>query len=163
MEEFHIRTVKEDDFLPIGEIATCCPPMITERNSIYHLFTKFFKNTSLVVETGNNEMVGFLLGFISQENPKESYIHLLCINPRWRKKGLARALLEEFLDILVKKGCHKIYLIVNPQNKKAIGFYKKMGFKIDDEGEKIKINGVNTFKDYNGPGDHKVLFCKSWP
>jgi hypothetical protein len=55
MEEFHIRSVKEDDFLKIAEIAPKCPPMVTERNSIYHIFTKFFKNTSFVVETTEDE------------------------------------------------------------------------------------------------------------
>jgi hypothetical protein len=50
MEEFHIRNVKEEDFLKIAEIAPKCPPMVTERNSIYHIFTKFIKNTSFVVE-----------------------------------------------------------------------------------------------------------------
>jgi hypothetical protein len=43
MEEFHLRSVKEEDFLKIAEIAPKCPPMVTERNSIYHIFTNSLK------------------------------------------------------------------------------------------------------------------------
>jgi len=160
MEEFHIRRVKEDDFLKIAEIAPKCPPMVTERNSIYHIFTKFFKNTSFVVETTEVEIIGFLLGFRSQENLQDAYIHLLCVSPEWRKKGLAKALIWKFLDIVRIKGCNRIYLIAKPENLTAIEFYKRLGFKFDSEGEKVHINGVNAVKDYNGFEDHMVIFCK---
>jgi ribosomal protein S18 acetylase RimI-like enzyme len=160
MEEFNIRSPEEHDFLKIAEIAPKCLPMVTEKNSIYHLFTKFFKNTSLVVETAEDEIIGFLLGFISQENPQDAYIHLLCVSPEFRKKGLAKALIWKFLDIVRMKGCYRTYLITKPENLTAIEFYKRLGFKFDGEGEKIQINGVNAVKDYNGFGDHRVVFCK---
>jgi len=44
MSDLIIRNVVEEDFLVIAEVAEKCSPMTTERNSIYHIFTKFFKN-----------------------------------------------------------------------------------------------------------------------
>lgn len=161
MEEFQIQSIKEDDFLAIAETALKCPPMATERNSIYHIFAKFFNNTSLIVKTKDDTIVGFILGFISQINPQDAYIHLLCVIPSYRKNGLARALLREFLDIVTRKGCSRVYLITGPKNNVAIAFYKSMGFKPAVKGDKIEINGIDAVKDYNGPGDHKVVFCKS--
>lgn len=160
MTQYNIRQVKEDDFLSIAEIATYCPPMVIERNSIYHLFTKFFKKTSLIIELENNKIIGFLLGFISQDDPRDAYIHLLCVFPQWRNKGLAKALVDEFINILNEKGCSRIYLITSPGNKKAINFYLKMGFKIENKGQEIIINGVKTIKNYNGPGEHKLICTK---
>lgn len=160
MNDFHIRNTKEDDFLDIAEIAGNCSPMITERNSIYHIFTKFFQNTSLVAVAGNT-MVGFILGFISQENPQEAYLHLLCVIPEWRKRGIAKTLVKEFMSIVAKKDCLKVYLITKPQNKTAIKFYENLGFRADGDGEKIQINGIEAVKDYNGPQDHKVIFYRS--
>lgn len=161
MNQFHTRPVKEEDFLAISEIAAKCSPMATERNSIYHIFTKFFKKTSLVVETKEKIPIGFLLGFISQDNPQDAYIHLLCIIPQYRMKGLAKFLVGEFMDIVSEKGCSKVYLITSPQNKKAINFYQSMGFKVNNSGgEEVVIDGINTFKDYNGPGEHKVIFSR---
>jgi ribosomal protein S18 acetylase RimI-like enzyme len=160
MIDYNIRKVKEDDFLTIAEIATYCPPMVTERNSIYHIFTKFFTSTSLIIETENNKVLGFLLGFISQDNPEEAYIHLLCVIPQYRKKGLAKSMMDEFMTIINENGCRKVYLITSPGNKKAIKFYKKIGFKIDNQGKEIVINGVKTIKNYNGPGEHKLILTK---
>lgn len=160
MTKYHIRNAVEEDFLAIAEIAAYCPPMVTERNSIYHIFTKFFKTTSLVIENEDNKVIGFLLGFISQDNPHEGYIHLLCIIPPWRKKGLAQGLVEEFLNILRNRGCERVHLITSPGNKKAISFYEKMEFQINNRGEEIIINGVKTSKNYNGPGEHKLICTK---
>ena len=160
MIQYSIRNVNEDDFLSIAEIATYCPPMVTERNSIYHIFTKFFTSTSLIIESENKKALGFLLGFISQDNPLEGYIHLLCVIPQCRKKGLAKALMEEFLKLIKDKGCRKVYLITSPGNKKAINFYHKIGFNIDNQGKEIVINGVKAIKNYNGPGEHKLILTK---
>ncbi|MCE5214082.1 MAG: GNAT family N-acetyltransferase [Methanobacterium sp.] len=160
MDHYHLRNVEEEDFLNISRIANNCEPMITERNSIYHLFTKFFNNTSLIIEKDDKSIMGFLLGFQSQKNPKDAYIHLICVVPQLRNQGLAKALVKEFLNIVSKKGCNNVYLITSPTNKKAINFYRNMGFEVDKKGKEIIIDGISTFKDYNGPGEHKVIFNK---
>jgi ribosomal protein S18 acetylase RimI-like enzyme len=160
MEDFNIRSVREEDFLKIAEIAEKCLPMATERNSIYHIFTKFFKKTSLVVEKADGEAVGFLIGFISQDDPADAYIHLLCVNQSCRGRGLAKGMVQRFLETVTESGCRKVYLITRPQNKTAINFYKGLGFKLDKVGETIEINGLKAVKDYNGLGDHKMVFYK---
>jgi len=160
MTQYNIRNVQKEDFLTIAETATYCPPMVTERNSIYHLFTKFFSSTSFIAETSDGKAIGFLLGFTSQDNPQEAYIHLLCVLPQCRNKGLAKALLYEFINILKEKGCNEVSLITSPQNNKALNFYQKMGFKINNHGKEIVINGVKTVKNYNGPGEHKLICTK---
>jgi len=50
--DFKIRNVVEEDFNEISVVAENCSPMTNERKSIYHIFTKFFKKTSLVIEEG---------------------------------------------------------------------------------------------------------------
>jgi ribosomal protein S18 acetylase RimI-like enzyme len=158
--EYQIRNVKEEDFLIISEISTNCEPMATERNSIYHLFTKFFSNTSLIIEK-EDDILGFLLGFQSQKNLKDAYIHLLCIMPQFRNQGLAKALVKRFLGIMSQKGCNHVYLITSPKNKRAINFYRQMGFEVNKKEKKMIIDGISTFEDYNGLGEHKVIFSKS--
>ncbi len=160
MFDFKIRNVIEDDFIKISQVAEYCSPMTNERKSIYHLFTKFFKKTSLVV-TGNGEINGFLLGFISQENPENSYIHLLCLKQAFRGQNIASNLVDEFIKIVSSLGCRKVFLICKPYNKAAIIFYSKIGFSSLQSDETTEINGVNVFKDYDGPKDDKIVFFKS--
>lgn len=160
MEDLKIRSTLEEDFVEIADLAENCSPMETERNSIYHIFTKFFRSTSFVAELPSGELGGFLLGFISQENPEEAYIHLLCVDPKMRGKHIGKKLVEKFTEELALKNCKKIYLITKPVNWNSISFYKKLGFLEDKSLETINILGTNAVKNYNGMGQHMVVFYK---
>jgi len=157
-----VRNAREEDFLAIAELAHECPPMVTERNSIYHIFTRFFSTTSFIAEDGD-EIVGFLLGFISQDNPSEAYIHLLCVSPSLRGTGIAGRLLERFAGTVKGMGAREIYLITKPSNSRAIRFYLKNGFKPVKEGKTVESGPVVAVADYNGPGEDMVVFRKSIP
>ena len=160
MEDLKIRSTLEEDFVEIADLAENCSPMETERNSIYHIFTKFFRSTSFVVELPSGELGGFLLGFVSQENPEEAYIHLLCVDPKMRGKHIGKKLVEKFTEEMALKKCKKIYLITKPVNWNSISFYKKLGFLEDKSLETINILGTNAVKNYNGMGQHMVVFYK---
>ena len=160
MEDLKIRSTLEEDFVEIADLAENCSPMETERNSIYHIFTKFFRSTSFVAELPSGELGGFLLGFISQENPEEAYIHLLCVDPKMRGKHIGKKLVEKFTEEAALKNCKKIYLITKPVNWNSISFYKKLGFLEDKSLETINILGTNAVKNYNGMGQHMVVFYK---
>ena len=100
LANFKIRNVVEEDFIAISHIAENCSPMTTERNSIYHTFTKFFKNTSLVLEDVDDKSIkGFLLGFISQDDPENAYIHLLCLDKSLRGNGIGLSIVDHFISI----------------------------------------------------------------
>ena len=157
---YNIRNVEERDFIDISKLARECKPMSTERNSIYHIFTKFFQNTSLILEEKDGKICGFLLGLISQNDHQEAYIHLLCLKDELRGRGFAKKIIDKFTKIVKSKGCKKISLITKPVNKKAIRFYKKLGFQLvykNDE-KMVIIDGVSAVKDYNGAGEHMVIF-----
>ena len=160
MEDIKIRSTLEEDFVEIADLAENCGPMETERNSIYHIFTKFFRSTSFVAELPSGELGGFILGFISQENPEDTYIHLLCVDPKMRGKHIGKKLVEKFAEEAALKECKKIYLITKPVNWNSISFYKKLGFLEDKNRETINILGVNAVKNYNGMGQHMVVFYK---
>lgn len=160
MEDIKIRSTLEEDFVEIADLAENCGPMETERNSIYHIFTKFFRSTSFVAELPSGELGGFILGFISQENPEDVYIHLLCVDPKMRGKHIGKKLVEKFAEEAALKECKKIYLITKPVNWNSISFYKKLGFLEDKSTETINILGTNAVKNYNGMGQHMVVFYK---
>ncbi len=160
MEDLKIRSTLEEDFVEIADLAENCSPMETERNSIYHIFTKFFRSTSFAAELPSGELGGFILGFISQENPEEAYIHLLCVDPKMRGRHIGKKLVEKFTEEAALKECKKIYLITKPVNWNSISFYKKLGFLEDKSRETINILGTNAVKNYNGMGQHMVVFYK---
>lgn len=154
-----IRNVRETDFWRCVEIARQAWPDFEERPSIYHLFSKFFNTTSFVAED-TGKIRGFLLGFLSQVDSREAYIHLVAVDPAYQKQGIARALYERFFEAVRGMGRRRIRLIVNPDNFGSLEFHKRLGFQAVTQGETVAIDGVVAVKDYNGPGIHMVPFQK---
>ena len=63
----------------------------TERASLLPLlFFQHFTDTSFVAES-DGRLAGFLIGFMSQSRPDESYIHFVKISPDLRGEGLDQA------------------------------------------------------------------------
>jgi GNAT superfamily N-acetyltransferase len=57
--------------------------------------------------------------------PAHLHIDLL---PRLQGKGVGRALMERLLDALVERNVAGVHLEVAPGNRRAIGFYQRLGF-----------------------------------
>ena len=159
MKEIKIRNVKEKDFLDIMEVATNCEQIPNERDSIFHILTRYFANTCFVAEK-EERIVGYMLGWVSQMEETFAYIHNIGIIPDFRRKKIASDLYERFIETVREIGCNKIFLIIGPKNKISLDFPQKLGFKISQEGEGIDIEGVRAFKDYNGPGIHMTVMYK---
>lgn len=68
------------------------------------------------------DMEGSRLGFLGLSNDK---IEMLFIHPDHRGKGVGQALTR---FAIYEKNIHRVD--VNEQNDQAVGFYKKMGFRI---------------------------------
>ncbi|WP_202972009.1 GNAT family N-acetyltransferase [Moorena producens] len=59
------------------------------------LFFVHFCETSFIAET-DQEITGFLIGFLSQTYSDEAYIHFLGVHPKFIKQGIGRLLYEQF-------------------------------------------------------------------
>jgi ribosomal protein S18 acetylase RimI-like enzyme len=155
-----IRNAQEGDFMSCVLIARRAWPEFKERESIYHLFCKFFSNTCFVCEC-DGEIQAFLLGFLSQVDSRQAYIHLVAVDPPAQRKGLANQLYQTFFDRVSRLGAQQVRLIVNPDNAGSLAFHKKLGFQVALNGGTIEVDGVLAVRDYNGPGLHMVPFSRS--
>lgn len=159
LADIKIRNAIEEDFLSIMHVAANCEPMPVERDSIYHAFTRYFAGTCFVAEQ-ESRMVGFLLGWLSQLDDTIAYIHNVCVIPEMRKKKIAKALYDTFIETVKAAGCSRVFLIVNPRNRISMNFHQVLGFKISEEGEGIEVEGTRAVKDYNGPEKHMAVMYK---
>jgi len=122
------------------------------------LFFVHFRPTSFVAEHDGN-IVGFLIGFVSQTSPDEAYLHFVGVHPAWRARGLGRALYERFFTKVAALGCHSVRCATSPVNIGSIAFHRRMGFAIEDS--ERRAGDVPVAVDYDGPSEDRVLFCKS--
>lgn len=67
------------------------------------LFFQHFQDTSFVVEE-NGQLVAFLVGFVSQTDADEAYIHFVGVHPEYRRHELARRLYDRFFTVVQDRG-----------------------------------------------------------
>jgi ribosomal protein S18 acetylase RimI-like enzyme len=154
-----IRNAKDKDFVDCVNIVRKAWPEFKERESIYHLFCKHFSDTSFIAEE-NGITSGFLLGFLSQTYASQAYIHLVAVDPRYQRRGFAKRLYKQFLNTAMTKGRSQVKLIVNPDNLASLEFHRRLGFRVHNEESTIDLCGIISSRDYNGPGNHMVVFEK---
>ncbi|RIW32511.1 GNAT family N-acetyltransferase [Bacillus salacetis] len=153
----NIRRVRGSDYYTLS-------PLINEwwggRNMsdmLPKLFFDHFTNTSFIAEK-NGEIAGFLIGFLSQSQPDESYIHFAGVHPEFRKHNIGKELYNKFFNVVKQNGRTVIRCVTSPVNKVSIAFHTRMGFAIE-EGDK-KMDGVHVNTNYDGTNQDRVLFIK---
>ncbi|MEN0642951.1 GNAT family N-acetyltransferase [Alkalicoccobacillus gibsonii] len=121
------------------------------------LFFHHFNQTSFISEE-NGEMVGFLIGFLSQTHPSEVYIHFVGVHPNYRNQKIGQALYRHFFQKVQKEGRSIVRCITSPQNKDSIAYHQRMGFTICS-GDAL-IDGIQVHTNYDGAGSDRVVFEK---
>ena len=113
------------------------------------LFFLHFDGTSFVADDEDEDLVGFLCGFLSQTNADEAYIHFVGVTPDHRGEGLGRALYERFFDDVRAQGRTVVRCVTSPVNQGSVAFHEALGFEVD-----------RVVEDYDGPGEDRVLLVK---
>ena len=113
------------------------------------LFFLHFEGTSFVAEREDGTIAGFLIGFLSQTDESEAYVHFVGIAPELRGSGLGRAFYERFFDVAREHGRSVARCVTSPQNTDSVAFHEALGFTAD-----------RVAKNYDGPGEDRVLFVK---
>jgi predicted GNAT superfamily acetyltransferase len=121
------------------------------------LFFQHFTDTSFIAEDSKG-LAGFLIGFRSASQPHVAYIHFVGVRPDVRNAGLARALYETFFAESRAAGCHRVNAITGVGNRRSQAFHAAMGFEPTGDTE---IDGVLGWRDYDGPGEHRVAFTRA--
>jgi ribosomal protein S18 acetylase RimI-like enzyme len=154
----HIRNVLSSDYTPVISVLNEWWGGRHMSDMLPKLFFIHFNKTSYIADE-HTEIIGFIIGFVSQTNPEEAYIHFLGIHPDYRRKGVASKLYNHFFDIVRGMDCKVVKCVTSTVNKPSINFHRAMGFQV--EKGSAEIEGVSFHSDYDGPGEHRVLFMKN--
>ena len=113
------------------------------------LFFVHFEGTSFVVDDDEGQLAGFLIGFLSQTEPDEAYIHFVGVAPERRGEGVGRRLYERFFAEAQAHGRKRVRCVTSPVNTTSVAFHERLGFTVDRVAE-----------EYDGPGEDRVLLVK---
>lgn len=113
------------------------------------LFFVHFEGTSFVAEDEDGRLAGFLVGFLSQTDATDAYVHFVGVAPGHRGSGLGRELYERFFAAARENGRTTIRCVTLPANADSVAFHEALGFEVD-----------RVTEDYDGPGEDRALLVK---
>lgn len=157
LRNIEIRNAKPSDH---SKVISVMPQWWDGRDlsaSVLKIFFIHFSNTTFVAHK-SGELVGFLVGFLSQTDYKEGYIHFVGVHPIMRKIGLGRTLYQEFFEVCMTHSRSIVRSCTSPINKTSIEFHQRMGFTIEP-GDST-VDGVPVTMNYLRDNDPKVIFKK---
>lgn len=97
----------------------------------------------------HGEPAGFALWFFNYstwQGKPGLYVEDLFVRPRFRKKGIGKALLVKLAKTAVEKGCGRYQWQVLDWNTPAIDFYKSLGAKVMGEWLTMRVTGDSLRK-----------------
>ncbi len=113
------------------------------------IFFHEFGREAMVVEA-EGRPVGFLFGFLPNES-SVGYIHLVGIDPDYRRQHVGSMLYGAFEQACTKAGCLSMKAITTLGNQGSMRFHEALGWSFEQ------------VDDYAGPGRTRVVFTKMLP
>ncbi len=123
--------------------------------SDYWLYAELFSATCPVA-MDNDEVVGVVIAFRSQDDPDDVYIQDVVSHPDHRRRGITRSLLDTVRQQATAWECHRLYLTSEPDNSGAHATWLSLGFT-NIPGDRT-INGVCVISNYKGPGKDRAVY-----
>lgn len=112
------------------------------------LYFQHFNDTSFIVEH-NGELVAFLIGFVSQSEPGQAYIHFVGVHPDHRKQHLGQAMYERFFQLARARGAREVHAITGTVNTGSQAYHARLGFLVSP-----------PIPNYDGAGDDRVTMTR---
>jgi GNAT superfamily N-acetyltransferase len=116
-----------------------------------------FGDTCVIAEE-DGDLVGFLVGFVSQRMPGTGYVHYAGVRPDRRGRGLGKEMYRRFAAAARIRGCTRMYAETGAWNADSIAFHRELGFRLEP-GDEI-VDGLAVHHDAAGVGFDFVVMVK---
>jgi ribosomal protein S18 acetylase RimI-like enzyme len=124
---------------------------------------RHFAGTSWLAEDVDGTPRGFLIGYRSADRPDIAVVHLVAVDPRLRRRGIARAMVDAFAGDAGAGGASRLEAVAWPDEPVAIAFFRGLGFVPEDGPGTQRLYGVPAFPDYEVGGEDRVLLVRALP
>lgn len=106
------------------------------KNSNYLQIIEKVVSAAEVIIVFEKEVLGFVAMYANNSQTREAYISMFVVRNEYQGMHIGSEMMARSIQLAKECGMEKIKLEVSKKNEKAIGFYKKKGFKIIEELEK---------------------------
>lgn len=122
------------------------------------LWLQHFSGTSWLAEDVAGRLVGFLVGFISPDDPATAVCHLIGVAPGHRRRGIGQALYHRFRGDAVTAGARRIVAVAWPGEPAAVHFHVALGFEPRTGPETQRLYGTPAVPEYDFGRVDRVVF-----
>ena len=123
-----IRKMTIDDYEAIYALWTSCKGMgLNSLDDTKEGIEKFLNRNpeTCLVALSDGRIVGAIM---VGTDGRRGYIYHTAVHPDYRRRGIAKALVEAALAAVERLGVNKVALVVFGRNKDGNAFWEKMGF-----------------------------------
>ena len=132
----NFRLMKADDFDAVvgidKKVLKASRPEYYEMRFEKLFISRDYLPTSLVAETEDGTVVGFVMGelFMGEYGifQEEATLDTIGVDPDYQRQGIGEQLIEEFVDHLRDLGVQKIYTLVDWNDGRLIHFFSANQF-----------------------------------
>jgi GNAT superfamily N-acetyltransferase len=127
-------------------------------DALPRLWFRHFAAVSLLAETADERLVGFLVGFVSAERPEEAVVVCLAVHPSFRRRGIGRGLIERFADDARAGGARHVVTAIWPGDRATIDFHRAIGFEVEAGPGTQNRYGTPSFPGYESEHEDRAIF-----
>lgn len=132
------------------------------RGGVGRTWFRHFGGTGWLAEaSADRRPLGVLLGLRSADRPSDAAIHVVAVDPAFRRRGIGRDLVERFAAQVAVAGVTSIEATCRPEDRIALAFFAGLGFEPYAGPGSSRIYGVPAFADWEGAGEDRVLFLRA--
>lgn len=134
-ETLTIRPFRDDDEPGIVRLWECCFPDNPPRNAPRVMLAQKRSMqpelllVGLIGTRGSDSVVATAMGGYDGHR---GWVYAVATDPVYRRRGYGRAMLAALELTLARLGCPKLNLQVRPDNHEVVGFYRALGYAIEE-------------------------------
>jgi GNAT superfamily N-acetyltransferase len=151
------RAANEEDHPAIVEVVDEWAGGRRVHEALPRLWLRHFSSTSLVAETAEGRLAGFLVGFVSPDRPSEAGIVCLGVSPSHRKRGIGRGLVERFAATAAGRGAREVVTAIWPGDPIAVAFHRAIGFEVDAGPGTQNRYGTPSYPDHDAEREDRAI------
>jgi ribosomal protein S18 acetylase RimI-like enzyme len=119
-----------------------------------------FSSTSLIAETAEGKVAGYLVGIVAPDRPGEALVHTAAVNPNLRRRGIGRELYRRFGVLAAAREARSLVAPVWPGDPIAVAFHRALGFEPRGGAGAMNLYGTLAWPDYDYPGEDRAIFVR---
>ena len=129
----NIREMIETDYDQVYQLWLSCVGMgLNDLDDSKEGIARFLQRNpqTCLVAVENQTIIGAIL---VGSDGRRAYIYHTAVHPNYRRRGIARQLIETVLTVLDELKIHKVALVVFKRNTEGNKFWEKLGFSVRED------------------------------